>query len=269
MGIESVIKDLVYVLEHAPGDLVYRYSDEPDPRTLDFVFRPEARVTEAQPEVQKKAVTAVKTNLPANFLCHLCENRMFPVRKYYHKGTKPVLVLHFSGAITGDEIVPDRSNRHILGSEEQDALFQRICSVSGWTVDEFHFQELPACYFNPSSGSPLEWETRVRNCLVHVKKTIQLHDIRLLIFTGPAAPLFYGKKGALEKTETMKIEPVNIDGLQIPAFAMRSPAALLALEQKRKAAKTDEERSSLIQEEKEIKNRILQSFQNARRYLSL
>jgi hypothetical protein len=273
--IAKIAGDLIHLLRHQREGVVLHYSDEPDPASIELILHSAVAEKRESPQVDVRGRTdapkaqrelpkeRARENLPANYLCSLCENRMYPVRKYRKNGKLPILVLHYNGQPGSSVVRPDRSDRHIFGSEEEDDLFFRMCRAAGFEPDDFFFQEFPACHFGSQSGSESEWNLRMKNCLMHVKNTIEANRIRLLIFMGPSALLFFGKAEALRKSTSMEISEANIDGLPIPSLVLRSPAALLSME-KRRAVADEESRKRLTGEESAIKKAILESLKKCR-----
>jgi hypothetical protein len=255
----TVIDELIAVMTYAPEDFVLNYSNETSPLDLEFIYEP-VIISENKKLPPEKIIEKPKAvlNKNPNYLCYDCSEKMYPVKKYYRPGNKPILVLHYNGSV-GSKSKPDRSDRYIFGSPEEDELFSRMCEAAGFSMQDFHFQEFPACHFVSNSSNDTEWKKRTENCIRHVVKTVNDNKIQFLIFTGMSAQLFLGSEKAREQFEEMNYFDPKIKDVSIRAMILRSPGAILALEKKRKHAK-DSEHAALLAEEKKIKTLILNSL---------
>lgn len=270
--LEELVDSLAEALAADESGLVSAYSHEPAPEEIDLIYTPPpepARTAAATPEpsvAQPDSFAPERTGLPANFRCTLCSDRMYPVKRYYRSGRLPVLVLLHNGLLAPGPARLDRSEQFVFGSRAEDELFERMVSAVGKTPGDFHFQEYTACHFNADRSLPEDWNERGRNCLTHLNDTIVRENIRLLLVTGPAAVLLLGE----EKAHAMATggEGIHLplgDG-EIPAMAIRSPAALLALENKRRRAGEQGNESAykqIVRQEKDIKKSIVSALRQA------
>ena len=248
----EIVSDLKYILQSDQGIPVLKYLNEPNPEDLEIIYNPP--VVE-QTNIETKFKTRDKSSDPLNFTCEKCEAKMYPVKVFKKTGKNKILILKYSGSISG-RARPDRSGKYLFQTEEEDDLFLRMCKASGFQIEDFHYQELPGCFFNPSASTEEDWKKRVENCMEHVADTIASESIQTCIFLGNAAPLYFGKNRAAELARNMTACSIKIGNNDVTAYVLRSPAAILAMEQKRKTAPA-ELKNSLLEEEKLIKNSIL------------
>ncbi len=276
--IAVLMQDFADLLEEEPGAWIPCLDDEPPPEEIELIAYSApaaspaaAATTTASPAAQRPAAPPPR-ELPANFRCTLCPDRMYPVRRYNRSGRKPVLVLYHGGSFGKGPARLDRSRDFIFGSAEEDDLFERMLGAvdSGETklvLEDLHYQEYPACHFNAVRSTPDDWRDRGAHCLTHVHDTVEREGIRLLILTGPAAVILLGPERARELSESCERIGVNTGSREIPALVMRSPAALLALEAKRKRlqrADADDARyRETAEQEKSIKRQMLTALQAA------
>lgn len=294
--LKSLLDDLTDYLSHTEDPPVLRYSNEISPHSIQFSYEPpeknganeersfarevepsRPRVTERSfspesvaQEIRKTPPKETQKEQPANVRCTLCGDRMYPVRRFYISGNKPVLVLHYSGAVQGNMPNRDRSDKTIFGSPEEDDLFRRMLEASGLALNDPHYQEYPACHFNPARSLPEEWNERCSNCLLHLENTIKRENIQLVIITGYAAIFLMSEEMA--KKHSKSGEPILLDfaGKKLPFLVLRSPSALLAYEKKRLKLKADasaegqQAYQAVVEEEKSVKRAILQSLQKVK-----
>lgn len=279
----EVVELLKTILENSYEAPVLSWRGEPSLDALDFVYLPVQSSLEAESSGPDKRSVELQSpsgsgesaggekhsGLASNFRCTLCSDRLFPLRKYYRSGTGKILVLHYSGEIKGKFPGRDTSEKHIFTTPEEDDLFQRMIRASGREMEEIHFQEYPACIFDPSGSDEEMWNFRCRNCLSFVESTIKNHQIELLILTGPAAIFLIGEEMALKHSRSGEPLPLEFAGRTVSTVVIRSPAALLAYEKKRsKVLLTDPEKKSdeyknLVREEKQVKTSILNTLKKA------
>ena len=262
----AIIDDLTLVLEEDPSSLAYAYEGEPSPETLEMPFRPPPK--HPDPETPK-ARPAAKRELTVNARCTMCSHRMYPVKRHLLPGRIPVLVLHYNGSVFENEAKRDRSDRFVFGDASADALFGRMFAKAGWSFEDFHYQEFPACHFNAARSLPQDWNERGKNCLSIVSGTVKAHGIRLLALTGAAAILLLGDEMARKMAVSGEISTMDLlEGSSLPFLVLRSPAALLALEKRRTALKGDREKyARVLAEEKAVKLAILETLGRAKTFL--
>lgn len=274
----QLVEDLRFVLnEAAARELVPAYTGERSPIEIDFLYRPPADRSqgEQRPGVKTASGTAQAPEraaargpareLPVNARCTLCSDRLYPVRRYRRTGRKPILLLYYNGAFGGGKQKPDRSDKQIFATAAEDDLFARMLSAAGLAVDDLYYQEYTACHFNDSRSLPEEWNERAGHCLGHVADTIKEFDIRILLLTGPAAIFLLSEEKARQHAQSGEALRLPLADREIPALVLRSPAALLALEQRREKLKAagpekEAEFQKTLGEEKQIKTAVLNSL---------
>lgn len=272
-------RELAQALEGDPDGLIWRLATEADPGDIPLVLRApppsDARGADAgdltTPAVSGRGADVAAANLPANMRCTLCADRMYPVRRFTRAGRQPALVLYFAGSFGKGPPKRDRSRELIFGAPEEDELFSRMLRAAGLKPEDLHYQEFPACHFNPVRSTPADWEERGRNCLAHVSDTVEREGVRLLLVTGPAAVALFGETRARTLSANSLIEEVDLGGVRLPALALRSPGALLAMERKReraRAAGREQEMNELTAEEKAVKGAMLAALKQAVRSLA-
>lgn len=276
--LQSIVQDLEAILLDDNQALVLSYHKEPSPFEMDFVYNP-TRVTQSGSELPSDSDGVEDSILdsggdrgvrPDNVRCNLCEDRVFPVRKYKNTGRLPVLVVFYNGALEGQEMNRDRSAKHLFGSEQEDDLFFRMVEASGFSPQDFSFQQYPACFFNPAESFPEDWNRRCSNCMNLLQNTIQEQKIQYLIAVGVAAVFLFGEQNARDWSESGELIDLSPQGLPVQAVAMRSPLALLTLESRRKQMKgtmeikSQEKYEKLLSSEKRIKKQLLSTLKNIR-----
>ncbi len=265
----EAIQELAAVLENPPdaAELVMRYAGEPDPSALDFLYAPLVPAEAAKPESEKKPTVVAQpaAALTPNAACRLCTARMYPVRRFQREGKGRVLFLYFNGAVEPGKVRTDKSEKHILGSPEEDELLFRMLGAADFARDEVTFQEYPACHFSADRSSAEDWTERAAHCRTHVQAVIEKLGLKRIIATGPSAFFLLGKEKALAMAMSGISHPVQIGEKKIPVTVVRSPAALLAMEKKRrKMDREAPEYAEIVAEEKLVKDRILTSLKAAR-----
>ncbi|MCS7204353.1 MAG: hypothetical protein NZ853_01500 [Leptospiraceae bacterium] len=193
-----------------------------------------------EPQMQRKeriesSHSEVKITLNENQICQLCSNKAYAVRKYFKKPTKEelkIMILHYNGSIDNNQIPKDVSEKFYFSSKEEDEVFNRMLSSFHYTLENFYFQEFVACHFSFQSSHE-EWNTRVQNCLPFLEKNVKDHQIQKLMIVGSAAILLFGNE-AKEIVKKPHLLPFHIHDLELKAIILRSPQAILKLEQKRK-----------------------------------
>lgn len=254
------LKNLAFVLK-TEGIPVYRLSTEIDPENTRLVWHPLQleKKTSSAPVVEKRKTD----NAQPNFTCRLCPERLSGIRNFVKKGRKPILVVHYTGEIQkGKQAAVKKSSSYVLRSREADELFGRMINKAlGLEMDDFFFQEFPGCIFAHNESGEEDWKRRTEHCKSHLEKTISDNYISALIFTGNAAPLFFGSKAR----ESGGISDLVIANKSLPYIIIRSPEAILAYEKKRQHLERIKDVQALEttkKEEIELKTTILENLQN-------
>lgn len=279
----SIVFDITRILGSGKGVPVLFFKGEKSPERIKLVYEPPERTKSSgvesphfagENEISSKEPLSHErvTALPVNFRCTLCQDRLYPIRRFRKPGDGKIAVLHYTGSVMKEAPRPDRSDQYILGGEEEDSLFARMFKAAGLEIKDIHFQEFPACRFNESDSMPEDWNRRCANCLVYVEQLIADNDLKLVILTGPASYLLLSEEKARAMATSGEIMPLEMAGRMVDFLVIRSPAALLAYSRKREKLKSEgnqEAYQKILQEEKAVKTRILESLKTAARKVSL
>lgn len=250
----DILKETKFLIQNQTLP-VFRFQEETDPN--DFVFPWKSKVPESL-EIQKKQQkeSQRKNRDLINFSCTLCQGKLSGVRQFLHKGRKPILVLHYSGATTAKEkpftkTRPNQIFKDKLTEVSWDGIIQK---VFGFSFEEFYYEEYPACTFSHTDSKETDWKQRLETCKVHVKETVEEFGIKAIVILGSSARLLFGPEKA--KEQLGKVEDLDLNGIKIPMLTTRSPEALVFLGEK--AKKSDSE-TNLFQYGKE-KQDLEESF---------
>lgn len=255
----EILKDFRDVLNHVP---IYKLPEEKDP--IDFSLS-----WISIPKDKKKSLSGApleKLEIPSearNLICKLCPERVSAIRGFIHKGTKKILVLHYTGEISPNKKMFSKIGKNqIFRDDSQEDIFDRmIKKVFQFSFRELYYQEFPGCNFNPKTSSRDGWKERSQNCLAHVLRTISDEGIKGIIITGRAAVAYYGYENAEAMLD--KIFPFEIGGMSLPAIVIRSPEKLLSLEENKKKLEREKNKSELekaLLEEREIKTQVVNTL---------
>lgn len=264
---QETVSDKVHIMYRPPSSQLgtKKTTDRPGSGSRGLA-NTDLSATESPDESQTARLQTPARALPANFRCNICSDRMYPVRRFMREGRLPVLVAHHTGNFKPGPVRRDQSDRFILGSMAEDDLFRRMLQAVKIKLEDFYYQEYLACHFDPERSVPADWNERGRNCLNHINDSIRRSGIRLLILTGPAAVLLLGEDKAHELAGSGEMQVMPFEAGELPALVVRSPAALLALESRRKKLKDSgnkPEYDTILAREKKIKQRILVTLRTA------
>nr|WP_165778861.1 hypothetical protein [Leptospira perolatii] len=258
--LKGILQDFRFLLQRNSFQIL-KYQGEPEPHELDLVWKENWNWGQKQLTGGKKEENAPVRTAPKeqdrNFICKLCSDRLSAIRHFLIKGRKKVLVLHYTGETqTGKPAYVKTSPQRIFRTAEAEDLFDRMIQKEfGFSMREFYYQEYPACIFSQDRSSTADWKTRVENCEVQVKDTIEKEGIQGIVLLGTSAALVYGKEEASKRMgKTFEFLP------GIPMIVLRSPEAILASEQKRKSLSGKNESSEFLeakQKEIEVKEGVL------------
>lgn len=261
----SILSDVSFLLGENEFE-IYKLDFEKNPN--DFNLKWNLRFDSL---VRTNIQSAIKpTQLDKNFSCKLCLKKLGAIRNFAQKGTKPVLVLHYTSEFRKGHPALTKSNPNLtLRTRESEDLFDRLIKkVFGFSSKEFYFQEYPACTFNHNVSSLDDWSARMDACDMHVKDTIQEYGVKGIILMGSAAVLRLGTEKAKEKTG--KIEPLSFGGIELPTIVIRSPEGVFSLEEKRKkleANKSSDVFKQAKKEEDEVKLSLVEHLTGFKTHL--
>ncbi|MBW7859049.1 MAG: hypothetical protein H3C43_12330 [Leptonema sp. (in: Bacteria)] len=174
-----------------------------------------------------------KPKATVNSECRLCPDRIYPVRRYLVEGSKPVLVLHHNYPLDEKSVpLPDRSDKQYFSTVEEDQLFDRMLKSVQINSNDLYYQEFVACHFDQRSLAE-DWNRRTNNCLVHLRNTVEKHQIRFLLVTGASALLLFGEQAKRMADKSDIIDFQLTEKISISAMVIRSPASILFMERQR------------------------------------
>jgi hypothetical protein len=265
----QILSDIENLLDRNEFE-IFRFDSEKNPRDFQFKWNPIFTKN-----ISKQSVVNTVTRptvLDKNFSCKLCPKKIGAIRNFAHRGTKSILVLHYTSEFRKGQPSLTKSNPILtLRTSESEDLFDRLIKkVFAFSSKEFYFQEYPACSFNHNSSSLEDWKERMNACDTHVRDTIESSGIRAVILMGSAAVLRFGAEGA--KARTGIIENFSFGGIELPVLVIRSPEGVFSLEEKRKkleANKTSAAYKDAKKEEDEVKLSLVKHLTDLKNYLGL
>jgi hypothetical protein len=188
-----------------------------------------------QNSIDKKIVKPLHLkSTERNIVCKLCLDRSFGIRNFLHKGNVPILVLHYTGEFRPNlPIYTKPTSERIFRNFESEEIFHRmIQKVFSISMRDFYYQEYPGCVFSNKTFDMNLWKNRLENCNAHIQETIESEKIKAILITGGAAVLLFGKEDAQKKIGL--IEDFSFGSTSIPTMVIRSPDAVLQIENRRK-----------------------------------
>lgn len=233
----DILKETKFLIQNQAVS-IFRFQDEQDPN--DYVFPWKSKVPESIENQKKQQKENQRNNRDlVNFSCTLCQGKLSGVRQFLHKGRKPILVLHYSGATTAKEklFTKTRPNQIFKDKLTEVSWDSIVKTVFGFSYEEFYYEEYPACTFSHTDSKELDWNTRLENCKVHVKETVEEFGIKAIVILGSSARLLFGPEKA--KEQLGKVIEWDLEGKKIPLLTTRSPEALVFLGEKAKKADSE------------------------------
>ncbi len=257
----EIINELKSVIE-SEEFIEYKFEDELYPDDIELSWKkldPQKALSSNLFHISRPTVPEESRNI----LCKKCKDRVSAIRGFIHRGTLPILVLHFTGEISPTKKVFSKAGKNQIFRESiQEELFDRmIQKVFSVSMRDLYYQEFPGCNFKNQSSSISDWEQRTKNCVEHVEKTVQNEKIQGIIITGRAAVSYFG----YEKAESFleKILPFKLESISLPSIVIRSPEKILSLEETKKRHEKNRESNeykNAVEEEKKIKLQIVNSL---------
>ncbi|MDF3821495.1 hypothetical protein P3G55_16440 [Leptospira sp. 96542] len=223
--------------------LIYKKQSENDPN--DFVFPWKSKLKDnlaIQKKIKKESERSNRELV--NFPCTLCSGKVSGIRQYFKQGRLPILILHYSGATTPKEKPFTKKNPNQIFKDKltEDCWKGLIEKSFQFSFEEFFYEEYPACNFSHVDSKESDWKDRIEKCKIHVKENIQEFGIKAVVILGSSAKLVFGADLARENLGK-KIE-WDLGGMVVPVITMRSPEALVFLEER---AKKSEDPNNLFQ----------------------
>jgi len=217
---------------------IFNLRSEPDPHDISFVWKPLTKKSKEQR--QKETQEKQRTNRElANFPCNLCPNKTTGIKNYFYPGRFPILVLHYSGASSVKEkpfikLNPKQVFKEEITGKLWNELIQKVYHFSS---EELFYQEYPACNFNISVTKAEDWKSRIENCKSFIEENVNEFQLKGIILLGSSAKHVFGTEKA--KDMVGKIDFWVLGNKKIPVITLRSPEALVFLEEKSKHTSDD------------------------------
>lgn len=278
--LKNLVDDLRESLTESPEHFVSGYDLEIPPLEVELIYSPREAPTSGAGkkhspagQEEEREIHEPPISLKANQRCTLCDDRLYPVKRYRLEGRMPLLILHYNGPFGKNNIPGDYSDKFIFGSRGEDELAARMFEAAGFSPQDPFYQQYPACHFNSDRSLPEDWNRRCENCLKHVVDTVKESGVRALLVTGASAIFLLGEEKARELARSGEILTPEQSGIGLPVASIRSPAALLALEHSRRVLQQNRDGSraaklnAIIAEEKRIKSGILATLKRMRSLL--
>ncbi|TGL57404.1 hypothetical protein EHQ58_14030 [Leptospira ognonensis] len=212
---------------------IFHLRSEADPHDIAFSWKALTKKTKEQK--QKETQEKQRTNRElANFPCSLCSNKTTGIKNYFYPGRFPILVLHYSGASSSKEKPFVKKNPKQVFKEELTGKVWNdlIKSVYHFSSEELFYQEYPACNFSAVSVKDEDWKVRTENCKSFVEDNVREFDLKGIILLGSSAKHVFGAE--LAKQMVGKLTTWQFSGKEIPVMTLRSPEALVFLDEKSK-----------------------------------
>ncbi|TGN18522.1 hypothetical protein [Leptospira idonii] len=265
MNKKTIFTELVEIIEDTKYFLkkntlpVYKYETEPDPNDLHFLWKPLTKKSGEQKALETKEKQRSNRET-INFPCSLCTGKVSGIKNFFYRGRKPILVLHYSGATTPKEKPFVKKNPNQIFREQltEKVWGDLIQKAFGFSYLELFHQEYPACNFSHTQSTEMDWKKRVDTCKVYVEENIKDFQIEAIVILGSSAKLVFGAEKAKESLG--KLIEWEIAGKKIPVLTIRSPEALVFLDEKSKGKASDED-TALFQYAQE-RNSLEESFLN-------
>ena len=116
---------------------------------------------------------------------------------------------------------PDRSDACIFAAPEEDLFYSGLFAEKGFVLSDFHFQQLPACHFNPDRSLPADWTRRTESCMTHVEQAVNAASIEHILISPPALTFLLGKERSQALTESAEMFDLKAGSVTRPAHAFR------------------------------------------------
>ncbi|WP_411822714.1 hypothetical protein [Leptospira sp. 'Mane'] len=244
MNRKEIFNQLVDVIEETKYFLkkqslpIFHLNHEPDPGDIHFPWKALTKKTSEQKAKETKEKQRTNREV-INFPCALCTGKVSGIRNFFYRGRKPILVLHYSGAVSPKDKPfvkrsPSQIFREILTEKIWSSLIEK---AFGFSYQEFFYQEYPACNFSNVNSKEEDWKTRIDTCKIHIQDNISDFDIQGIILLGSSARLVFGDKAKDFLGKTIHWE---FGDKKIPVLTLRSPEALVFLDEKSKSVASED-----------------------------
>lgn len=263
LTIYSSILEEAMLLLNTNAFPIYRLSTEPEPDSILYTWQ----LKDKSKEEIKSGSVLIKpklTDKDKNFSCKLCPNKLSGIPDFKKEGKIPILVIHYTGEHRkGQKQFIKKNKSLIFRTEEAEDIFNRMIQKSmGVSYKDFYYQEYPACTFNHDKLEANDWKLRVDNCKVYIEEVIQEKKIKAIIMIGSPATFYFGQEGAMKNAD--KLLDFDFSGIKIKGVVLRSPEALLQIENQKKDLASSPESpkyKEALEKEKKIKKQIVEQLQ--------
>ncbi|MDX1959218.1 MAG: hypothetical protein SFU98_11635 [Leptospiraceae bacterium] len=259
----SVLSDSMQLLNENEFP-IHKLETETSPENISYNWK-EIEVEKPTKVKHKFTISGEK-----NFSCKICKSKLMGIKGFQHKGTKPILVLHYTGEFkpNGTPFIKTKKEQIFRTNVSEDLFDRMIKKVFGFGMRDLYFQEFPGCNFNPDTSSLEDWKLRQTNCEIHVQELVQEEKIKGIILTGSAATLYLGKDKA--SASLGKISDSLLTAMKIPSIVLRSSDGILSLEEKRKRLEKDKNSKEFLEarkEENEVKALVVKQLTEFKEFL--
>jgi uracil-DNA glycosylase len=239
MNQKQIFESLIEIFDEAQYFIktntlpIINLRSEADPHDISFVWKPLTKKTKEQRQKENQEKQRTNREL-VNFPCTLCTNKTTGIKNFFYPGRYPILVLHYSGASSLKEKPFVKKNPKQVFKEELTGKVwnELIQSVYNFSSEELYYQEYPACNFNANAIKEEDWKLRIDTCKVYIEENIKEYDLQGIILLGSSAKHVYGSE--IAKQMVGKLTHWKLNGKEIPVMTLRSPEALVFLDEKSK-----------------------------------
>ncbi|MCU0825732.1 MAG: hypothetical protein MUF77_13975 [Leptospira sp.] len=245
---------------------VFKFGDETDPAEYSFPWKPVGIPSTVQISEEKREKQRNSREL-ANFPCTLCAGKIAGIRNYFQIGRIPILVLHYSGSTSPKEkpFIKKQAKQIFRDKVTEVTWADLIQKTFGFSFEEFFYEEYPACTFSSVEFVESDWQKRVEACKIHLEENIKEFGIKAVLVLGSSARLIFGAEKAKEILGKEILW--EIGGKQIPLLTLRSPEALVFLEEKSKKVDSESNLFQYGKEKHELEEVFIQHLTQIKKYL--
>ncbi|MBE7411310.1 MAG: hypothetical protein L6Q54_00995 [Leptospiraceae bacterium] len=246
----TLLKDVNFLIENHTFSIL-RKREEKDPESIAFVYPKKPKQADVIKSPSGILFKEQISKEERNFLCRLCIDRLSGIRTFKRNGRKKILVLHYTGETKkGRKLFVKKSKYQVFRTKEAETIFEKLIQKTfGFSYLEFFYQEYLGCNFLPDSSNNSDWLRRAENCKSQVKETLEEDEIVGVIMLGSSAVLSMG----IEKAKKIEghIEEYSYNGKKIPQIVIRSPEAILQIQEKKKKIQIESDDYKTLQNEEE------------------
>jgi len=261
----EIISELKFIINRKEFP-IFKFGDEADPGEYSFPWKSVGIQSTVQITEEKRERQRNSREL-ANFPCTICAGKLAGIRNYFQIGRKPILILHYSGSTTPKEKpFIKKQAKQIFRDKITEITWSELIQKSfGFSFEEFFYEEYPACTFTPTEFVEDDWQKRIEACKIHLEENIREFGIKAIVVLGSSARLIFGTERAKEILGKEILW--EIGGQKIPLLTLRSPEALVFLEEKSKKADSESNLFQYGKEKLELEDTFIQHLSQIKKYL--